>query len=325
MAGAITEVRLDVLFSLLNLTGPEGQWALYVNFRPDIEDKALADALYGGSTPQIQLAGLPDILPTARVLVEEIRSHVPPQPNIVIGGVSIPLQGGMTGLSHHIRWGSFCTTEIRWVRHYRLNNQNYDAHPKEGGVPITQLSGASRAAVKRLDSKATEIAYERFGDLVSKAALLPPSVKLAPRKRAVFIAYRTPHSGAAQILHERLASYGNGTVFRPYLDKHELKLGDLRNHLKERIAQSDLFMPLVSNDYGADGSISAEELAWAHETATAKGGVEQFFAPIFLGKSDSAVATELARLVRLEIDGAEDLAKGGKKFEDFLRMCAVPY
>lgn len=206
MASRIAEVPLDILFSLLNLTDAESEWSFYVNYRAAIPNHGLADALYGAGKPAIPLSDMSDVAGAARVLIEEMRSHVPAAPTIEVGGVTVPLLGGMTGVSHYIRWSDFDTTEVRWVRHYRMGNENYEARPKEGGIALGDLSSASRAAVKQLDARATEVAYARFAAKVANAAALPPGVVLVPKRRKVFISYRSGDMPVAEALHRRHAS-----------------------------------------------------------------------------------------------------------------------
>lgn len=327
MAEKIAEVPIDILFTIQNLDQPAEKWKFYVNFRlPDGEDKSLADALYGNRYPSLPLLDFPSVMPFAQILVEEIRSYVPPKPTVKIGEVELPMTGGMTAISHNIRWATFDTTNINWVREYKLaNGKEYRAVPSSGHVSIASLSTASRAAIRHIDGTTTDVAYARFAELVKKAAMIPADVELLPKKRDVFIAYRKPHAAAAEALHARMLKYGNGAIFRPYLDKHDLKLGDLRKRLKEQIESTSLFVPLVTSDYAADGTISQDELQFAKDAAGSKGGIERFFAPIFLGGPKTNVSAELKDLVRLSISNHEEIAKGSTEMDDFFRMCAIPY
>jgi TIR domain len=319
----LNEVPLDVLFSLLNLDQPDESWTFYVNFRARIEDQGLADRLYGAGFPAIALTDLPEYRDAAMTLTSEIRHHVPTVPSVQIGGVDLLPEGGLTGLSHYLQWHDLETSSVEWVVHYHVGGENYKVSPTTGRVPILELSGAARSAIRRLDGLATETAYDRFAGLVSKAAKLPEGIQLIPRKRKVFISYRGSDLAAAEAIYERLKSYGHGAHFAPYLDRHDLALGDLRLHLQARIREADLFVPIVTDSYAQEGSISAEELGWARVKGTDR-GEHCFIAPIYIGTPKSDVAHTLNHLVRLQILDLSQIRSQAKNGEDFLRMCVLP-
>ena len=320
----LIQVPLDVLFSLLNLDQPDENRTFYVNFRPCIEDQGLADRLYGAGFPAISFTDLPEYREAAITLTAEIRHHVPTGPSVQIGGVDLPLEGGLTGLSHYLRWRNSETSSVEWVVHYQVGGENYKVSPNNGRVPIAELSGAARKAIRNLDGLATETAYDRFARLVSKAAKPSGGIQLIPRKRKVFISYRQPDLDVAESVYERFNSYGHGAHFAPYLDRHDLKLGDLRSQLETRIREADLFVPLVTDRYAQEGSISAEELGWARAEGKHRREHCGFIAPIYIGSPKSDVARMLNHLVRLPIVDLKEIRSQAKNVEDFLRMCVVP-
>ena len=131
-----------------------------------------------------------------------------------------------------------------------------------------------------------------FSEKAEALAEHPEGVIAPPRKVTVFISYRRSHLETAQRLHGILQSLGGGTIFDPYLDLHDMQSGKWKPQLLEHIESSTLFMPLVSSDYGEDGSVGQEEYAKAKEVAAAE-GFDDFFVPIILGEATTEVAKDL--------------------------------
>jgi hypothetical protein len=324
MASALHEVSLRVLFSLRYLHVAESQWDFYINYVPELGSPDLDGAFGGGSDQPILLAQNDWLRQNARPLINELRLIVPPDPDIRAGGIPVTLVGGFWAFSHYLSgWTQVGTDQIEWVKDLRFANGNPVQQGTQGKIAVATLSDAAKASLARLDGFAVLTARERFAKKVSGATLFSPGTRVLPKRTRVFISYRRPEIDIARALHAVLAAYGHGAVFEPYLDLHELELGSLRGQLRDRIVEwADIFVPLVSNDYAAPGSVSAEELGWARERAARSQPLASFIAPVYVSDPYSAVAAEFADLLRGNVASPSDVTATHEGLRGFLVACA---
>ena len=260
---SIVSVELDVLWTIQRAERPVGEWYLYVNYRPRL-DQRLADALYGASEPALKLSDFRQQCRDAEIIVAEATGILPPITEPTIGSVRMPLAVRDLSFNHTIRWADgpprFDPEVLNWHRDLLMGTGQYHDRT-DGSVAMGTLSTATQSAIRRLDGFVIDTAYNRFECRVAAAAALPANVVLIPAKTPVFISYRRSQLGVAKALHRMLGGYGNSRLFEPYLDEHQIELGSLRQQLRERIEASMLFMPIVSADYALPGTLSEQELA----------------------------------------------------------------
>ena len=280
----MNHARIDVLWTLGPLAKRSECWDLYVNYRVQYESEMLRDAFYCSNYPHLPVRGDRLLLAQVRVLTAEARAMLRPIQPIQEGGVMFNPVGQLDYLTHYPRgWWNEQQQDahaLTWTRHLELGGKCL-GRPDSGQIQLADLSLGARAAVACVDSLAISTSYRRHGEQLARSSDIDLAVLPPPENARVFIAYRRGHFGAAKALHAALASYAHATAFVPYLDHHGMELGDYREQLFRQIRESDVFMPIVSEDYGALGSVSAEELRIAQATAQ-KRGLLDFFAPVFV-------------------------------------------
>jgi hypothetical protein len=70
-------IHIDTVWTLRDLRHEPHQWTLYVNQMPLFNSKILRNTFYNSSRPELQLKDY-DFLPQVQVLVNEVRSSLPP-------------------------------------------------------------------------------------------------------------------------------------------------------------------------------------------------------------------------------------------------------
>ena len=131
---------------------------------------------------------------------------------------------------------------------------------------MSSLSSVAQRTIAELDGLAVEIAYRRYLATLSHLTEFDASFRLPPRKYKVFISYRkTTGMSLAKEIHNSISNYANKSIFEPYLDEHELRLGDWESQIFTALEASDIFVPIVTEDYAYKGTISAKELERAFE------------------------------------------------------------
>lgn len=320
----ISEILLNLSWSLVNLAGPENARALRVQYVPRSGDRGLERAIGDANGQLHQLAGS-GLENSVRFLAEEVDSRLPHIPNPTVGDIELTVRRYLCSIGHFLRWPKRHTNRVYYDVSYFVGNEQYQPFLSAPPLLISDLSSASQSTIRRLDGRATEIAYEGFASRVRGLSSLPPGLQLIPARRRVFVAYRSSDQLCAERLHGIFAAYANGTAFSVFLDRHDVRLGDLAEQLRLEIDKADLFVPIVTGAYAQPGSISAQELEWARDAAAAKGGIERFFAPVFVGTPSTPVATELGHLKRLQVWNVADLSGTSRDIQDFLKIAAVPY
>lgn len=312
------EIRIDSLWTLRDLQqGPEA-WVLYLNQLPLFESQALRDIFYNSGRPDISVAGDADLLAQAKVLVAEVREGLPEvhevegfRPSAILSTLTHYPTGQWAGSVHS-------NENLRWTRDVTLGGRPFGGGTDSGDVSIAVLSDMSRAAIQRMDALTVETAYRRhFDDLRTINDI--PRKDLPPLKKAtVFIGYRRSCFDAAKHLHSALQSYAKGTAFSPYLDYHDMRVGDWLAQLLRRIESVDVFMPLVSEDYAAEGTVGQRELEKAAIVAKDR-TLAGFFAPVFLGTDVQPAATFLRAFHGYELkDDLDELSLISKGLDQYL-------
>lgn len=314
-------IDIDVLWTLRDLRNSPESWSLYVNFIPMYESQKLRDFFYDSTQPDVNLSSVdPSLLDKVIRLVEEIRPLLPEPEPFKEEGLVIKTNAAWHALTHYPNgtWSNKMQSvaEIRWARKIFIGSKELDT--ERGYIIISSLSSMAQYAIKLLDGIAIETSYRRHLkslDLATEqfACDFPP-----PRKIPVFIAYRRSCVGATRILHNILLTYGNQTCFLPFLDLHDMRLGDWKDQLFERIEKSRVFMPIVTDDYAEVGSVSYEEFEKADEI-NGREPSKLFFAPIFIGRPEHRVAQRLSKEHALMLRTSEDLSPERADVQRYLR------
>ena len=187
---------------------------------------------------------------------------------------------------------------------------------------MTALSPSAVAAVEHLDGLAVEAAYRRHAEALKRATEIPVAQLPPPVKAKVFVAYRRSHFETAKALFAILSEFGHHTVFRPFLDHHDMRSGEWLPQLFREIENSDAFMPLVSGDYAVENTESRREYEKAKEVAADR-KLEDFFVPIFIDRPTQEVAKELYKFDGLPLRSAREVVRDNRKLQHFLRRVAA--
>ncbi len=316
----MSEIPIDVLWTLQVRPPADSELALYVNQVPLFQSQALQDAFYDSGTPLLTFAD-PDVLAQVRALIEEVRAHVPP-PSPVEGFL---LTGRLSGITHYPR-GQWLDAKkdigsIRWTQEVALGGKPFGSGTDSATLPLATLSAISKAAIQRLDVLATETAYRRHYDRLrivqtQVSQPLPP-----PTKVRAFIAYRRSQFDRAKAWYGRMLSYAEGTLYAPYLDHHDIRSGDWLAQLKRAIDTSHVFVPLLSEDFAAPDSVSAEELAYAlsrHDSPS----TALIIAPVLLSQHLSEAAAQVTRFDGCPLVGVTT-AQEALAVDEFLKRVAT--
>ncbi|MEO9319682.1 MAG: toll/interleukin-1 receptor domain-containing protein [Nitrososphaera sp.] len=289
--------------------------ALYLNYMPQIELKQLRELFYEPDAPSLAIDG--SLMDEVLSLIAEIKGLIQPVAIEQVEGIEIKVNSEKLSIRHDVTptWFGYNpdVSNVLWHRDSFVAMHSYKGD--DGRIPLTRLSNSARATISKLDEIALEEAYRRYlADLkrISESHNItgPPLTKVK-----VFISYRMPHLEQAKRLHSILQNYGYGAYFDPYLDAHDLGLGHLLQALLKQIRSSHVFMPLVTDDFASNGSISKGEYDEAqslHESEMIE------IAPIFLGKPDTPISNELEPLKHHRDDGS--LTDSNKELMDYLRV-----
>ena len=319
-------LQIDVLWTMRDLRNPRESWGLYVNHVPMYASKALRDAFYDSTRPDLRLVEYADMLGGVEALVREVRALVPEIAPIVEGGIRIQPEGEVWALTHYPTgvWQgtTFDSGLIQWTRPLFLGGKVFPPGTDSGNVRLMDLSPAAVAAVKLLDGRAIETAYRRHAEDLEHARGLSAEKLPPPRKIRAFIAYRRTHFVAAKGLHEILFRMAHNTLFDPYLDHHHMRSGEWMPQLMQKIENADVFMPLVSQDYAARGTVGRTEYEKATEVA-ANRHISDFFAPILIAKPSSDVAEVLHTFDGVEIGSEAEVNEDTSALVHFLGRVAA--
>lgn len=225
----MNHVRIDVLWTLGELSTAPDQWYLYVNHMAMYASPIIRDTFSRGNKPNLALSHDRLLLAQIRGLVEEVRVMLPPIALVQDAGITFTPVGQLDFLTRYPlgQWigQPHDPGTVTWTRHLKLGSQYLQSGPETGQVPLSELSPNARAAVARLDSLAISTAYRRHGEELAQSSNIDPATLPPPKHAVVFIAYRRSHFDTAKALHSVVASYAHSTAFEPYLDYHAMELG----------------------------------------------------------------------------------------------------
>lgn len=317
-----TDIRLDSLWTLRELQQRPETWTLYVNQIALFATQALRDAFYDPGQPALAVADDSDLLSQLRILVAEVQVRLPQVQEIE----GFQLSARLSALTHWPtgRWAeqSYPSQRIQWTRELKLGDQSFGNGTDCGHLEIAKLSDIAQAAVARLDGLTVETAYRRHYEKLQRVQDVPADQLPPPKKVRVFVSYRRSCINAAKSLHALLQWYASGTVFEPYLDYHNMRTGEWFAQLMKRIEEADVFMPLVSDDYAADGTVGRKELDKAAEVAHQR-TLESFFSPIFAGSQVQAGAAFLREHDGLVLRSITEIAESNKEIQHYLGRVAT--
>ncbi len=308
------ETRLDVLWTVTKRPGEVVK--LYVHFIPWYDDPGVRHLFQGGAYPLTPLSELDPELPgLADVLMTEVAARAGPSPERTAGSYKLPIKQTQH-VSHHATafWsgGVAPTDVVTWATEDFVGGDNVGQEQRK--IAVAELTGAAKAVINKLSAAAIELAYRRHQKKLDELVDLPAAALPPPSKPEVFISYRRANLVLAKGLHGVVAAYGHYSHFKPFLDEHELEAGRLLPQLQERVRRSDVFIPLVTEDYAQPGSISEKELGWACERE--KEG-HLVIAPLFIGRPKTAVADRLHEFLFWTVDGPGEISE--KTLQDCLK------
>lgn len=313
-----SEVQIDSLWTLQGLRDYPNQpskWGIYVNHIPLFESRELRDLFYDSSRPNLQLRDYPHLQPEVETLVREVREKLP-EPGSVEG---FDLTSELAHINHHPtgEWQgqSKPVDEIKWTRKLMLKTEEFDTESDR--MDASELSDASRAAIQQLDSITIETAYRRFSQDLSELEEISEDNVPPPEKIDVFVAYRRTHQNAALRLHDIVQRYAEHSIFSPYIDHHDMESGDWTEQIFNEIEASDVFMPLVTDDYAEEGAFGREEYQFAKEVADSR-ELDDFFTPIFVNSPDTEIAQELLEYHGLMIDSTDQITPENEELDRYL-------
>jgi hypothetical protein len=322
----LPQPKYDYLWTVRAFEFGNNALEVYVNHLPKFRRDEL-NRLFGGGSEQFRPLSI--VAPQLRREVSQLGAEVAAL--LPVGGSPADDEGPETSvrlhaLSHYARFGEYPPDLLECARKiYVGGNDINDTEKPHPRVPIATLSSSARRTIGRLDRFADEHAFRVQYEVLRLAYEQGRVPELPVRKISVFISYRQPAAEYARRLHELLMAYGGGAYFRPYLDEESVRSGPLLEQLFLEIQQADLFVPLVTADYAAEGSISSRELSKADEVA-AKRRSDNCIVPVFVGAPESTVAAQLGSLVRRTVQEPQDLGlKGalGQNLCELLRRSAT--
>jgi len=288
----VAEKELNILWHLYNVDSLEEKWELHYHYHVQYDSELIQRILGDDPGPPILIANDPDLLAPVRVLITEVR--------------------GLTEIPVEVKEGAFTINANqhleRLMRKSLLSDKpptliciGNKTNPKIKGLGqfqevfnFEQLSPASRRALHLLDRTAKSLCYRKY---IAKLNILkdesPADVLPNLGKPSVtFLAYRRSHQETAKRLYEILCDFGHSTIFKPYIDYHDMKSGHWKSQLFDEISKSDVFISLVSPDYAEPGSFGLTEYEYAKEVAGVKGW-DDFFNPIVIGEPGTKAGKEL--------------------------------
>lgn len=312
------EVQIDSLWTLQGLRdhpNSPSKWEIYVNHIPLFESQSLRELFYNPSRPYLQLRDHPQLQPDVETLVREVREKLPDSGSVE----GFNLNSELAHINHHPtgEWQGQTkpVREIKWTRKLMLKSEKFDTQSDR--MDTSELSDASMAAIQQLDSITIETAYRRFAQDLADLEEISADEVPPPEKIDVFVAYRRSHQDTALRLHEIVQGYVEQSIFSPYIDHHNMESGDWAEQIFNEIEDSDIFMPLVTDDYAEEGAFGREEYQYAKDLADSQ-GLDDFFTPIFVDSPDTKIAQELRSYHGLMIDSKEQIDPENDELDKYL-------
>lgn len=315
----VGEVKLEQVWHLRNIQAPEKTWEFSTNYMVPVEDSVLRRLLQGETKPPLQVVDNPDLLKLVRVLVAEVRKLTEGPTGFAEGGYSVSASRQLDRLMRKPTSANrakmlICVGDVVGPSGRKLQEFQNEFR-------IDELSSPSSDAVYGLDRLGSETCYRIFGDKAKALDSYPPEAIPTHRKVLAFIAYRRTCAAEAKQLYDVIGRMARGTLFDPYIDHHDMQLGNWRDQLFERIENADVFVPLVSPDYAEPGSFGFEEFKSAKQVAERKHW-NDFFAPVFLGVPRSEPGLELQQFHGFVAKSAADISRENKALDHWLGRVA---
>lgn len=258
---------------------------IYINYIPLYDNQELREFFYGAVYPALPVVQVDSKLPPqAEILYKETSSIF----RKILVDKKRQSRMNLSSNNSLVRnvtdtWGTLKpnTGIIKYGLELFLEGERFGKHIS-GELEIDKLTKSSKSAIKQIDAIAIEQSYRRHIDKLRTTTEVDVKDLPFPKKFKVFLSYRKPQINLARELHKFLTSYGNNAFFEVYLDEHNVKLGHLSRQILEEIESTDVFIPIVTKDYGKEKSISLKELL--HALKLSEKGLE--IAPIVFDKTN---------------------------------------
>lgn len=314
----VDEIYIDCIWHIRNVQADEKDWELSVNYKIPIENEIIKKLLV--KETRVKLIQLPDLLKWVRVLVTEIRSRTTESSPIEEAEFSVKTTQILSRLMWKFTYEKpeeviGCIGDVVGASNTKLRDFSIK-------MPIKSLSSASQSAFYRIKGKSIETAYKTFGERAKQLDSYPSEVIPPPKKVSAFIAYRRTHQDIAKQLYEIMGSMGAGTLFDPYIDYHEMELGDWKKQIFLRIDLTHVFVVIVSPDYAEPDTFGLVEYKRAKKKA-ATNGWNDFFAPVFIGKPKTDPGLELRVYDGFEAKDANEISKENRALQNWLGRVSV--
>jgi len=205
-----------------------------------------------------------NIVRAGETLYAETASRFPPAAAVrLIRGLPLKVTQ-RTHITHTTEpWsGQAVPTRLRLTREIVDGPDN---GPRVVDVEIDELTVTARGAIAELDRVSGASSRRVIDEYASRVVGEPVPDRAPSHPMPVFISYRLSRHDLAEQLHNSLQGYGGGAFVAPYLDKHELRAGGLRQQLREAIGARPVFFACATETFAQPGSVSAEELAFAQK------------------------------------------------------------
>lgn len=303
------------IWHLRPIDGPPESWRFSTNYKLSIEDTVLRSRLQAETDPPMRLTEEDNLEARVHALLSEVTILAGGPSTITEGDLSLHVtkrlrrlmrKPGQTGRENElICVGDDLDAAGSAVREFSVV------------VDLAHLGAPSRRAVHELDMLSLRTCHTLFGDRLQTLQDYPPEAVPPLRRVSVFVAYRRSHEAEARRVHRVLEQMGGGSFFDPYLDLHDMRLGDWKQQLMARIDAADVFLPIVSADYADVGTVGLEELERARSSAEAR-GISDFFAPIFIGTPGTDAGSEIRSFDGFEVDDRSRLLSDSGALEAWL-------
>lgn len=233
-----------------------------------------------------------------------------PRPRIVRG---VELQTvSVLHISHHLAWPNH-PDEGRLV----LTREVVQG-PEQGAVPIelsiSELSRSAQNAVGSLDRFAISTSRRLIDEAIQRLSGQSTPDPAPAQPWRIFVSYRRTDRDLARRVYDALGAYGGGAFFRPYLDDHDLRAGDLERRLEEGIDQSDIVVAIATRSYAPPESWSRREVDMARASRVP-------LIPLVFGSERPESWPGWKDNVAHEFDDRDELGAGSKAFGKLAALC----
>lgn len=270
-----------------------------------------------GSTIHIKTSNCPEVKP----IFLEIESHLPQKREVSIGSMTAYTSNQIHNIQKYVS-----ATFEGPLDNGKRDSVKCDYHEillgqstrREIWIPINQLSRAIRMSVKDIDSWAIGKVRKHFYSNLPVQTNLPKIVN----KIKIFLSLRGKYLPQGEYLHNKLKEYGNESLFEPYIFSLDMAPGRWVSQLEESIDNSNIFMPLLTEDY-YKGHISVQE----HDQAIrkAEADTEMTIVPVLLEGTErdyqgKFIGNYTFKKIPMDVDNVEY----NKHFEELVSFLLTP-